>query len=146
MDYSIPIEETKEWALMMAVSEKIKDAVKGSNPALAPTYMRDFCVGLDVTGLLLSRAMADETMAGKKLDLAKSIGYFDFAPEYLDGKGIKHSDAAKTKAAILDPNVQTATEIKAKTEAIVVLLKNKAMVLRCTHDDIKKSAYASEGL
>lgn len=146
MDYSIPIEDTKEWSLMMAVCGSIKKLVQNSNPAMAPTALRDLIVGLDMAGELLGRASAEDIKAKDNLDRIKAIGYFDFAPDYLISKDIKMSDAAKTKAALMDPHVQSAQEQKSKTDAVLVILKNKVQVLRVSHDSLKKIAYASEGL
>ena len=138
------IEETKEFALVQAVCGKIKDMVKGGNTIMAPTYMRDFLVGLDVAGELYSLAVSEDIQAGKALDLAKSIAYFDFAPEYLKAQDVKVSDAAKKTAVSLCPEVQAAANIKSKTEAMTIFLRNKLQVLRVAHDDIKKIAYTEQ--
>jgi len=140
------IEDSREWELMMKVSNNISNLVKNSAPALAPTALQDLIVGLDMTGVLLGRASAEDVKSKDKLDRAKAISYFEFAPEYLDGKGIKHSDAAKTKAALLDPDVQSAQNQKTKTDAILLLIKNKLQVLRIAHDSLKKIAYSQDGI
>lgn len=125
-------------------TKKIEDISKGFNTMLAPTYLRDFIMAYDFTNTMLASAMRMHGIADSAQKTAEAIAYFDNAPDYLQEKGIKDSDAARKRYIHIDPDVQHADKVKAQAEAMVAFLKNKLQAFRFAHDDTKKIAYANE--
>lgn len=125
-------------------TKKIEDVSKGFNTMLAPVYLRDFIMAFDFTNTMLSSAMRMYGIAESSLRTAEAIAYFENAPEYLESKGVKDSDAARKRYIPMDPAVQHAEKVKSQAEAMVTFLRNKLQEFRLAHDDVKKIAYSSE--
>lgn len=119
---------------------KVKD-IPSLSKMDAPMYLRDFIVGQDTAALLLAKAIQADINAKAKLEEAESIAYLDNAKEYLESRQIKDSSEARKRYISIDPAVKAAQDNKAKTEALVALLKNKLSVLRQSHDTLKKIVY-----
>lgn len=121
-------------------SRKLKD-IGSISKMVAPLYLRDFILAYDVTNNLYSNAIRCDIMAQTALDTAKAIAYLDRANEYLKAKGIKESSEARKQYVDIDPDVLEAADVKARTSALVQLLKNKLQEFRMAHDDVKKMTY-----
>lgn len=119
---------------------KVKD-IASINKMMGATYLRDFIEGQDVAGQLLAKAVQADIKAKARLEQAEAIAYLDYASDYLKSKGIKDSSEARKRYVDIDDNVIAAKENKAKTEALVSLMKNKLSILRQSHDDLKKILY-----
>lgn len=113
---------------------------------LAPVFLRDFIIGQDVAISLLSRAIKADGKAKAKLEYTESIAYLENAKAYLDSKGIKDTSEARKQYVNIDPDVVTAKDGKAQTEALVILLKGKVSGLKQAHDDLKKVTYADSNM
>lgn len=107
----------------------------------APMYLRDFIVGQDIAALMLAKAIQADIKAKAKLEQMEAVAYLDRASDYLKSRNIKESSEARKQYVCVDPDVLKAADEKAKTEALVALLKNKLSVLRQCHDDLKKIIY-----
>lgn len=125
-------------------SNRLSDVAAGTNTMTAPLMIRDFIVAMDLTGDMLAQAIRDDLKASAAVKEAEAIAYFDRAPDYLKAKSIKDSSEAKKMYIPLDPDYQVALDKKAKTEALVALLKNKLQEFRCAHDSVKKMAYSGD--
>lgn len=119
---------------------KVKE-IASINKMMGATYLRDFIEGQDVAGQLLARAVQADIKAKAKLEYAEAVAYLDHASDYLKSKQIKDSSEARKRYVDIDDAVVQAKDNKAKTEALVSLMKNKLSVLRQAHDDLKKILY-----
>ncbi len=128
---------------LVEYSRKIKD-IGSLNKMMAPTYLRDFIIAYDVCGSMLAMAVRYDLEATTELETAKAIAYLDKAGDYLKDKGIKESSAARERYVAIDAQVIAASNTKAKTTALVYLLKNKLQDFRMAHDDVKKMVYSDE--
>lgn len=113
---------------------------------MAPVYLRDFIIGQDVATNLLAKAIQADSRAKAKLEYAQSIAYLENAKPYLDSKSIKDTSEARKQYVDIDSEVVAAKDIKARTEALVVLLKGKVSELKQAHDDLKKVTYADSNM
>jgi hypothetical protein len=120
--------------------DKVKE-IASVNKMMGAVYLRDFIVGQDVAGALLARAVQADIKAKARLEQAESIAYLDNASEYLQARNIKDSSEARKRYIPIDEGVVKASDDKARTEALVSLLKNKLSILRQSHDDLKKILY-----
>lgn len=111
------------------------------NKMNAPMYLRDFIQGMDVANTMLAHAIKLHGQAEAKLKTAEAIAYLDKAGDYLQSKGIKDSSEARKRYIDIDEDVIKMRNEVARTEAMMVFLKNKHQEMRCAHDDIKKSVY-----
>lgn len=109
---------------------------------LAPQYLRDFIKAYDHANTMLSMAIRLDAEASSKHDTAKAIAFLDRAGDYLKDKGVKDSAEARKRYVEVDDDVIRAADIKAKTSALVALLKNKLQAFRMAHDDVKKMVYS----
>lgn len=125
--------------------DKIKD-ISSLNKMMGATYLRDFIQGQDVAGALLAKAIQADVKAKSRLDQAEAIAYLDKATEYLKDRNIKDSSEARKRYVDIDQEVIIAKDNKAKTEALVSLLKNKLSILRQSHDDLKKILYGDSNM
>lgn len=116
------------------------------NKMMAPNYLKDYIVGQDVAAHLLAKAVQADSRAKAKLDYAESIAYLEKAKEYLETHGIKDTSEARKQYVNIDQDVQSAKDEKARTEALVTLLKSKLSQLRQAHDDLKKIVYGDQNL
>lgn len=116
------------------------------NKMMGATYLRDFIEGQDLAGQLLARAIREDAKAKAKLEQAEAIAYLDYASDYLKSKNIKDSSEARKRYVDIDDTVVNAKDHKAKTEALVSLMKSKLSVLRQAHDDLKKILYGDTHL
>jgi hypothetical protein len=132
--------KTLDVTKLVEYSRKIKD-IGSLNNMMAPQYLRDFIIAQDYTSSMLAGAVRCDLEAQGALDTAKSIAYLDRAGEYLEKKGIKDTSEARKQYVDLDEDVRHAADLKAKTAALVVFLKNKYQTFRQAHDDIKKMVY-----
>ena len=112
---------------------------------MAPVYLQDMIMGQDVAANLLAKAIKADSQAKAKLEYAESIAYLERAGEYLASKNIKDSSEAKKQYVNIDEDVVRAKDVKASTEALVVLLKSRLSELRQCHDDLKKITYDKSG-
>lgn len=120
---------------------KIED-MASITKAMAPVYLRDFIQGQDVAINLYARAVKADAKAKARLEYVESIAYLENAKAYLEARGIKDTSEARKQYVNVDPDVITAKDAKAQTEALVILLKGKCQELRMAHDDLKKITYA----
>jgi hypothetical protein len=111
---------------------------------MAGVYLQDLVIGQDIAGQLLARAIQADIKAKARLEEAESIAYLDRASDYLKERSIKDTSEARKMYIPIDPEVKKAQDEKAKTEALVMLLKNKLSVLRMSHDDLKKITYGDQ--
>lgn len=125
---------------LLAYTEKIKD-ISNMNKMLAPNYLRDFIMALDLTSTMLSKAVKINLTSKASLDKYKAIAYLDKAPDYCNDKGIKLSNGVREMYVDLDDDVIKAKDTYAATEAMVLFLKNKYQAFRCAHDDVKKISF-----
>ncbi len=113
---------------------------------MAGVYLQDLIVGQDIAGQMLAKAVQADIKAKSKLDELEAIAYLDKASDYLKERNIKDSSEARKRYVDVDPNVLAAKDNKAKTEALVALLKNKLNVLKMSHDDLKKMVYGDNNM
>jgi hypothetical protein len=125
--------------------DKVKD-IASINKMMGATYLRDFIQGQDIAGLMLSKAVQADIRAKSKLEQAEAIAYLDRASDYLKEKNLKDTSEARKMYICIDKDVIAAQDYKARTEALVVLLKNKLNVLRMAHDDTKKIVYGETNM
>lgn len=123
--------------------DKVKE-IASVNKMMGAVYLRDFILGQDVAGALLARAVQADIKAKARLEQAEAIAYLDNASEYLQARSIKDSSEARKRYIPLDEGVVKASDDKARTEALVSLLKNKLSILRQSHDDLKKILYGDQ--
>ncbi len=116
------------------------------NKMMGPSFLKDFIEGQDVAGGMLARAIQEDSRTKARLDQARAIAYLDRASEYLQSKGIKDTNESRKMYIDIDPDVVKALDDKARTEALVALLKNKLSILRQAHDDLKKILYGDQHL
>ena len=128
---------------LVEYTRKIRD-IGSLNKMMAPSYLRDFIIAYDICGSMLAMAVRYDLDATTELETAKAIAYLDKAGDYLKDKGIKESSAARERYVFVDPDVIASSNTKAKTTALVVLLKNKLQDFRMAHDDVKKMVYSDE--
>lgn len=138
------LQDTKQFREIVELSEKVKEIPRGANTMNAPLLLRDFIIAIDITTDLLARAIRDDLRAHAKLKESEAIAYFDRAPEYLQGKGVRESSEAKKMYVSMDSEVLSCQDVKGKTEAMVAYLKNKLQEFRMAHDDVKKIAYSGD--
>lgn len=125
-------------------TRKIQDISKGFNTQLAPIYLRDFILAIDVTNALLASAIRTHNRAEAYTKQMEAIAFMDKAKAQIEASGLRDSAEARKKYVPMDPDVVKAHEVKSKTEAMVVFLKNKLMEFRLAHDDVKKIAYSND--
>lgn len=113
---------------------------------MAPVYLKDYIMGQDVAANLLAKAMAADSRAKAHLDYVESIAYLEKAREYLELHSIKDTSEARKQYVCINEDVRKAKDDKARTEAMVVLLKSRLSELRQCHDDLKKIAYGDQNL
>ena len=121
-------------------SEKINE-IGSLNKMLAPNYLRDFIMAMDITSTMLSRAVKTNLEAKSELEKAKAIAYLDRAVDYCNDNNIKISNGVREMYVDLDDDVIKAKEKFAASEAMVTFLKNKYQAFRCAHDDVKKISF-----
>jgi len=132
--------QTIDITKLVEYSRKIRD-IGSLNKMMAPLYLRDFIIAYDITSSMLAAAVRYDLDASTALDTAKAIAYLDKAGDYLKTKEIKETSAAREYYIAIDPDVIAASNAKAKSTALVVLLKNKLQDFRMAHDDVKKMTY-----
>ena len=108
---------------------------------MAPVYLQDMIMGQDVAANLLAKAIQCDSKTKARLDYVESIAYLEKAKDYLDSKSIKDTSEARKQYVNIDPDVVRAKDDRARTEALVVLLKARFNELRQSHDDCKKVNY-----
>jgi hypothetical protein len=121
-------------------SRKLKD-IGSITKMMAPMYLRDFILAYDATNTLYASAIRCDIMAATAFDTAKSIAYLDNARAYLEARNIKDTAEARKQYVDVDADVIAAADTKAKTAALVQLLRNKLQEFRMAHDDVKKMTY-----
>ena len=119
---------------------------QAANTLNAPLYLRDMIMAMDVTSELMADAIRAHGKAEAAYKEAEAIAFLDHAGQYLAENKIKDSAEARKRYVPLDDDVKAAADMRAKTEALVTLLKNKWLCFRMAHDDVKKMAYASDYL
>jgi hypothetical protein len=133
--------KTVDVTKLVEYSKKVKD-IAGLNKMMAPLYIRDFIQAYDVANTMLSVAVRYDIQAQTALDNVRSIAYLDKAGDFLKDRGIKDTSEARKQYVDMDQDVLKASDIKAKTTALVSFLKNKLQEFRMAHDDIKKMVYS----
>jgi hypothetical protein len=116
------------------------------NKMMAPRYLQDYIVGQDVAANLLAKAIQQDSRAKAKLDYVESIAYLEKAREYLEKNSIKDTSEARKQYINIDPDVVMAKDVKARTEALVTLIRSRQSQLRQAHDDLKKIVYGDQNL
>lgn len=139
------ISTTIDITTLATYTNKIKE-VASTSKMMAPVLLRDLIIGQDVAITLLAKAMQADANAKAKLEYVQSIAYLENAKPYLESKSIKDTSEARKQYVDIDPDVCKAKDNKAKTEALVVLLKGKLSELRQAHDDLKKITYADTNM
>jgi hypothetical protein len=137
--------QTVDMTALVHYLKKVREIANVSK-MMAPMHLKDLIEGQDVAGALLARAIQADIKAKAKKDQAESIAYLDRASDYLKERSIKDTSEARKMYICIDPDVMTATDEKAKTEALVALLKSKSSILRQAHDDLKKFIYGDSGM
>jgi len=125
---------------LAAYLDKVKEIASVSK-IMGAVYLRDFIIGQDVAGALLAKSVQADIRAKSALEQAEAVAYLDNASDYLKERNIKDSSEARKRYVDIDPGVIAAKDNKAKTEALVSLMKNKLSVLRQAHDSLKKILY-----
>ena len=125
-------------------TKKIEDISKGFNTMLAPVYLRDFIMAYDFTNTMYASSVRMFGIAEAEKKTAEAIAYFENAPDYLESKGVKDTDAARKRYVDMDPAVVHANKVKAQAESMMIFLRNKLQEFRLAHDDVKKIAYSNE--
>jgi hypothetical protein len=125
-------------------TKKIEDISKGFNTMLAPVYLRDFIMAYDFTNTMYASSVRMFGIAEAEKKTAEAIAYFENAPDYLESKGVKDTDAARKRYVDMDPAVVHANKVRAQAESMMIFLRNKLQEFRLAHDDVKKIAYANE--
>ena len=113
---------------------------------MGAVYLKDFIEGQDMAGTMLAKAVQADIRAKARLEQAEAIAYLDRASDYLKERNLKDTSEARKMYIMLDPDVQAAQDQKARSEAVVALLKNKLSVLRQAHDDLKKILYGDQSM
>lgn len=121
-------------------SNKISE-IGGLNKMLAPQYLRDFIMAMDMTSSMLSKAVKTNLESKAKLEKARAIAYLDKAGSYCKENDIKLSNGVREMYIDIDEDVIRAKDIYAASEAMVTFLKNKYQAFRCAHDDVKKISF-----
>jgi hypothetical protein len=116
------------------------------NKMMAPVYLRDYIMGQDVAANLLAKAMQADSRAKAKVEQSEAIAYLERAKDYLEARGIKDTSEARKQYINIDVDVLKAKDDRARSEALVSLLKSKLSQLRQAHDDLKKIAYGDQNL
>jgi len=129
---------------LVEYTRKIQDIGAGLNPALAPMYLRDFILAYDVASTYLASAIRADMQADSLLKQAESIAFLDRAGDYLSEKGVRDSAEARKQYVPIDPDVMSAKDMRAKTTAMVSLMKNKVHEYRFAMEAVKKIGYTSE--
>lgn len=137
--------QTLDVTALAGYLEKVKD-ISSINKMMGPTYLRYFIEGQDVCGVMLAKAIQRDIKAKSLLDQAKSIAYLDRASDYLKSKDMSLSNENRRMYVDIDADVIAAADEKAKSEAVIALLKNRLSILRQAHDDLKKILYGDQQL
>lgn len=145
MSNAAGIEKSIDITELATYTNKIKEVASISR-AMTPVYLRDFIIGQDVAISLLAKAVQADARAKARLEYTQSIAYLENARSYLTQHNIKDTSEARKQYVDIDPDVLAAKETKAKTEALVTLLKGKLSELRQAHDDLKRITYSDQHL
>jgi hypothetical protein len=132
-----PIDMTR----LVDYSRKISQIGQALNKSLAPIFIQDFSIAYDITSNMLYEAIRQDLTADTKLKVAESIAYLENAKEFLTARDIKDTSEARKQYVPLDPEVQTAAEVKAKTTAMVSFLKSKLTEFKGAIESVKNIAY-----
>lgn len=116
------------------------------NKILVPNYLRDFISAIDITNNMLTRAVKVDIDADSALKKHEAIAFLDNATAFLEEHKIKISAEARKKYVDLDLDVLKARDLKARSTAMVVFLKNKMHIFRHAHDAVKKIGYGDQQL
>jgi hypothetical protein len=114
------------------------------NKMLAGPYLQDFIIACDLVNSMLSNVVRCNLDATSQLEQAEAIAYLDRSLDYLKARGIKDTAESRKKYIDIDPDVIKAKDLKAKTEAMVVFLKNKLRAFQDAHNAVKKIAYGDQ--
>lgn len=109
--------------------------------AEAPMYLRDFIIAYDASSVILAQIIQYDIQAKTVLESAEAIAYLDKASDYLKDHNIKDTAEARKQYVNINEEYIKAADLKAKTEALVCLLKSKLVEFRMAHDDVKKMCY-----
>lgn len=129
---------------LVEYTRKINDIGQGLNPMMAPVYLRDFILAYDVASTYLASAIRADAQADSFLKQSESIAFLDRAGDYLSAKGVRDSAEARKQYVPIDPDVIAAKDVKAKTMAMVALMKNKTFEFRYAMEAVKKISFTSE--
>ena len=125
-------------------TNKIQDISKGFNTMLAPVYLRDFILAIDITNGMYANAVKTYNRAESYVKQVEAIAFMENAKDVIKESGLKDSAEARKRYVPMDPEVVLAQDVKARAEAIMVFLRNKLMEFRMAHDDVKKIAYSND--
>lgn len=111
-------------------TRKLADIGDGFNKMMAPVYARDFVIAYDVSSVMLARALQAELQAKSAVEQAEAIAFLDRAPDFFKKREEKATVEAKKAYVALDPDVQAAKDLHARSVATVSLLKAKVNEFR----------------
>ena len=137
MSYNLPTVDVTQLATYL---NKVKE-LASINKMMGANYLRDFIEGQDVAGVLLAKAIQADIRAKSRLEQAEAIAYLDRAADYLKERDIKDTAESRKRYVSIDEDVKKAADDKARSEAMVSLMKGKLSILRQAHDDLKKILY-----
>lgn len=119
--------------------------IGAATKVVAPILMRDFLTAHDITAFALAKTVEADLKSKAILESAESIAYLEKSVPYLKEHEIKDTSEARKQYVCIDPDVLIASDLKARCEALLQLLKNKLSQFRMAHDDIKKISYGDYG-
>lgn len=128
----------------LSIYLKKANEIASVSKMMGGVVLQDLIKGQDIAGVLLAKAVQADIKAKARLEQAEAIAYLDKASDYLKERNLKDSSEARKRYVDIDPDVITAKDNKAKTEALVALMKNKLSILRQAHDDLKKILYGDQ--
>ena len=111
---------------------------------LVPNYLRDFINAIDHTNQMYLGAVKIDIDADTAVKKAEAIAFLDKATDYLKQNDLKVTDKSRERYVCIDPDVLKAKELKARSAAMVVFLRNKMHIFRHAHDAVKKIGYGDQ--
>lgn len=129
---------------LLATYLKKASEISKVSKAMSGVYLQDLVIGQDVANTLLAKAINEDLKAKSALDYSESVAYLEKASDFLTSRKIKDSSEARKRYVDIDVDVLSAKDRRAKTEALVSLLKGKCNVLRQAHDDLKKLHFSDQ--
>jgi hypothetical protein len=117
---------------------KLSTIEEASNTNLAPTMMRDFIMAQDMASVMLARAIQAEMMAKSAIDTAEAIALLDKSDAFFKARDQKPTADLRKAYVALDPDVNAARDLHAKTVAVVTILKNRVYEFKSALDSVRQ--------